>query len=221
MVVSDSDQEDDNTQDVDLDALRALANAAVAVDSDIPFGSTLQIPAASPCAHPAVPPGASDVPLGASDVPPGAFDVPAATSAVPAAPSVVPAAALAVPAGSPNVPAAVTSSGAPASVSSKGKSPMVEEDIPVKASTFRQMEDDRLGEEAAKRAQVEANASLSKTLLGDDVSEDNFPARMAALIKKKRQALAEQLFNERQNRPMTPGDHDRTLGERYGNCLPE
>nr|GEX95833.1 hypothetical protein [Tanacetum cinerariifolium] len=38
---------------------------------------------------------------------------------------------------------------------------------------------------------VEANASLSKTLLGDDVSEDNFPARMAALIKKKRQALAE------------------------------
>nr|GEZ61105.1 JmjC domain-containing protein [Tanacetum cinerariifolium] len=40
-------------------------------------------------------------------------------------------------------------------------------------------------------AQVEANASLFKTLLGDDVTEDNFPARMAALIKRKKQALAE------------------------------
>nr|GFC59414.1 hypothetical protein [Tanacetum cinerariifolium] len=29
-----------------------------------------------------------------------------------------------------------------------------------------------------KVMEVEANASLSKTLLGDDVSEDNFPARM-------------------------------------------
>ncbi|GKA85169.1 hypothetical protein Tco_0806823 [Tanacetum coccineum] len=106
------------------------------------------------------------------------------------------------------------------------------------------MEDDRLGEEAAKRlhdeeqaqvdrqraelnrrrqqevlasamyyteadwinimAQVEANASLSKTLLGDDVTEDNFPVRMAALIKRKKQALAEKLAKERMERPMTP-----------------
>nr|GEV01997.1 JmjC domain-containing protein [Tanacetum cinerariifolium] len=53
------------------------------------------------------------------------------------------------------------------------------------------------------QAQVEANVSLSKTLLGDDVSEDNFPARMAALIKNKRQALAEQLFKKTQNQPLT------------------
>ncbi|GJT06335.1 hypothetical protein Tco_0840797 [Tanacetum coccineum] len=106
------------------------------------------------------------------------------------------------------------------------------------------MEDDRLGEEAAKRlhdeeqaqvdrqrvelerkrqqevlalamyytkadwinimAQVKANASLSKTLLGDDVTEDNFPVRMAALIKRKKQALAEKLAKERMERAMTP-----------------
>nr|GEW86238.1 hypothetical protein [Tanacetum cinerariifolium] len=36
MVVSDSDQEEGGKQDVDLDALRALANAAVIVDSNIP-----------------------------------------------------------------------------------------------------------------------------------------------------------------------------------------
>nr|GEZ75658.1 synaptobrevin, longin-like domain protein [Tanacetum cinerariifolium] len=213
MVVSDSDQEDGTTQNLDLDALRALANAAVAVDSDIPSGSTSQIPSTSLCDPTVVPPGASGVPH--------------------AVPADSPKVSIAVLADSPNVPAGV---------SSKGKYPMVEEDIPVKARTFRQMEEDRLGEEAAKRlhdeemahmekesaeaqrkrqqkviesamyynesnwlnirAQVEANASISKTLLGDDVSEDNFPARMAALIKQKRQALAEQLFKERQNRPL-------------------
>nr|GEW19057.1 putative ribonuclease H-like domain-containing protein [Tanacetum cinerariifolium] len=162
MVVSDSDQEDGNTQDVDLDALRALANAAVAVDSDIPSGSTSQIFAASLCAHPVVPPGASDVPLGASDVPPGAFDVPAATLVVSSGPFAVPADASAVRAGSPNVHAAVTSSGAPAGVSSKGKSPMVEEDISVKARTFRQMEEDRLGEEAAKQLHDEEMAQMER-----------------------------------------------------------
>nr|GEV19274.1 hypothetical protein [Tanacetum cinerariifolium] len=229
IVVCDSDQEDGDTQDMDLDALRALANAAVNVASNIPSGGTLHIPAASPSGTTVVPPGPSDVPPSPSDVPPGTFAVPTAASTVNA--------------GSLNVPTDVPSSAAPVGVSSKGKSQMVEEDIPVKARTFKQMEEDRLDEEAAKRlldeemaqmerqradmqrkrqqdvidsamyyneddwlnirAQVEANASFSKTLLGDDVSEDNFPARMAALIKKKRQALAEQLFKERQNRPMT------------------
>nr|GEU42760.1 hypothetical protein [Tanacetum cinerariifolium] len=214
MVVSDSDQEDGTTQNVDLDALRALANAAVAVDSDIPSGHTSYVPTASPCAPPAgptgpfeVPPagltGTSEVPFapfaippGASDAPTGALNVSTATSAVPADSLKVPAT---VPTNSPYVPAGV---------SSKGKYPMVEEDFPFRAMTFRQMEEHRLGEEATKRlheeemsemkreraeakrkrkqevlesakfyneadwlnirAQLEANASLSKTLLGDD-----------------------------------------------------
>nr|GEZ66603.1 SGNH hydrolase-type esterase domain-containing protein [Tanacetum cinerariifolium] len=113
MVVNDSNQEDDTTQNVDLDALRALANAAVAADSDIPSGHTSYVPAASLCA---------------------------------------PSAGLtAVPADSPYVPAGV---------SSKGKSPMVKEDIPVKERTFRQMEEDRLGEEAAKRLHEEEKAKM-------------------------------------------------------------
>nr|GEW69246.1 xylulose kinase-1 [Tanacetum cinerariifolium] len=166
-----------------------------AVDSDIPSGSASQIPAASPCAPSAIPPGATDVPPDAFGVAPGASDVSLGAFVDPITASVVLADSLKVPADSPNVPAGV---------SSKGKSPMIEEDVPVKARTFRRIEEDRLGKEAAKRAQVEANTSLSKTLLGDDVSEDNFPARMAVLIKQKRQALAEQLFKERQNRPLTP-----------------
>nr|GEV71700.1 hypothetical protein [Tanacetum cinerariifolium] len=116
MVVSDSDQEDGEKQDVDLDALRALANAAVTVNSNIPPGGASLIPAASISVPAAVPTGASTVP-----------------------------------AGSPSVPADVPPSVSPAGVSNKGKPSMVEEDIPVKERTFKQMQEDILGEQAAKR----------------------------------------------------------------------
>nr|GEV96384.1 hypothetical protein [Tanacetum cinerariifolium] len=179
-------------------------------------------------------------PPGTSDGPPTTFDVPpgASTGA-----SNVPTGALTVPAGASTIPTDVPSRVDHTGVLSKGKSLIVEEDILVRARTFKQMKEDRLGEEAAKRlhdeemaqiereraevqrkrqqevldsamyynesdwlnirAQVEANASLSKTLLGDDVFEDNFPARMAALIKKKRQALADQIqaFSQTLKRP--------------------
>nr|GFB87327.1 JmjC domain-containing protein [Tanacetum cinerariifolium] len=109
-------------------------------------------------------------------------------------------------AGSPNVPTDVSSSAASAGVSSKDKSPTVEEEVPVKARTFKQMEEDRLGKEAAKQLHDEEIAQLERqraeTLLGDDVSKDNFPARMATLIKRKRQVMAKHLAKERHNRPM-------------------
>nr|GEV59512.1 hypothetical protein [Tanacetum cinerariifolium] len=167
MVVSDSGQEEGGKQDVDLDALLALANAAVTVDSNLPPGGTSNTPAASTSVH-------ADVPTGSTSVP---TDVPTSV--------------------------------APAGVPNKGKTPMVEEDITIKERTFKQMQDDRLELQRRRQqevlalamyytkddwinimAQVEANASLSKTLMGDDVSEDNFPARMAALIKRKKQSSA-------------------------------
>nr|GEW23783.1 hypothetical protein [Tanacetum cinerariifolium] len=150
LVVSDSDQEDGDTQHVDLDALHALANAAVTVNSDIPSGSSLQILAASLSVPTVGPPGTFAVPLAPSDVPPG--------------PSEVPTGALTVPAGSPTVP--------------------------------------------------------TDTLLGDHVSKDNFPARMAALIKKKRQALAEQLFKERRNRTMTQAQQKAYMRQYVKNQKP-
>nr|GEV20015.1 putative ribonuclease H-like domain-containing protein [Tanacetum cinerariifolium] len=229
MVGSDSDQEEGENQDMDLDALHLLANAAVTVDSNIsPSGASNNL-AASIHVPTAVPTGATVVPAGASTISPGASTVPTGASTIPVV--------------SLSVPADVSPSVAPDGVSKKGKSLMVEEDIPIKARTFKQMQEDILGEQAAKRlhdeeqaqmdreraelqrrrqeevldsdmyytmadwlnimAQVEANASLSKTLLGDDVYEDNFPAIMAALIKRKKQALAEKLAKERQNKPLT------------------
>nr|GEW24542.1 synaptobrevin, longin-like domain protein [Tanacetum cinerariifolium] len=226
MVMSDSDQEEGGKQDVDLDALLALANAAVSLDSNIPPGGASNNPAAS-SSVPADVPTSANVPTGSTSVP---ADVPTSAN---------------VPTGSTSVPADVPTSVALAGVSNKGKTPMVEEDITVKERTFTQMKDDRLREQAAKRlhdeeqaqvdrqraelqrrrqqevldsamyyteadwinimAQVEANASLSRTLLGDDVSEENFPARMAALINRKKQALAKKLAKERKDRPMTQG----------------
>nr|GEV00829.1 hypothetical protein [Tanacetum cinerariifolium] len=77
----------------------------------------------NPCATTAVPPATSTIPLGASDAPTGASTI------LPGAASTVPADSLTIPADSPNVPAGV---------SSKGKSLMVEEDIPIKARIFSQ-----------------------------------------------------------------------------------
>ncbi|GKC64828.1 putative ribonuclease H-like domain-containing protein, partial [Tanacetum coccineum] len=65
-------------------------------------------------------------------------------------------------------------------------------------------------------AQVEANASLSKTLLGDDVTEDNFPVRMAALIKRKKQALAEKFGKGMVWVPMTPGYNKEHYRRQFG-----
>nr|GEU96064.1 hypothetical protein [Tanacetum cinerariifolium] len=116
MVVSDSDQKGGGKQDVDLDALLALANAAVTIDSNISPGGASDNPAAS-----------TSVPV---DVPTGASNVPTDSTSVPA-----------------DAPTGV----APAGVLNKGKTPMVEEDITVKERTFKQMQEDILGEQAAKR----------------------------------------------------------------------
>ncbi|GJX74764.1 hypothetical protein Tco_0313359 [Tanacetum coccineum] len=127
--------------------------------------------------------------------------------------------------------------------SNKGKSPMVEEDPPIKERSFRQMEEDRLGAEAARKlyeeeqaelareqeemkkkrqedvinsakyyndddwsdimGQVHANKGLTADLLGPDVNEDNFAARMAAIIAERRRKFAAQRFQDKINKPMT------------------
>ncbi|GKB15203.1 putative ribonuclease H-like domain-containing protein [Tanacetum coccineum] len=65
-----------------------------------------------------------------------------------------------------------TASDFSADPSNKGKSPMVEEDPPIKERSFRQMEEDRLGAEAARKLYEEEQAEL---------------ARVQEEMKKKRQ----------------------------------
>ncbi|GKC46465.1 hypothetical protein Tco_1064187, partial [Tanacetum coccineum] len=64
-------------------------------------------------------------------------------------------------AGGSDVPAGATT-GPSADPSNKGKSPLVEEDPPVRERTFRQREEDRLGEEAARRMYEEEQAELER-----------------------------------------------------------
>ncbi|GJU02074.1 hypothetical protein Tco_1112412 [Tanacetum coccineum] len=112
-------------------------------------------------------------------------------------------------AGGSAVPAGATT-GPSADPSNKGKSPLLEEDPPVRERTFRQKEEDRLSEEAARRMyaeeqadQVHANQGLTANLLGPDVNDDNFAERMVALIAKRRRDFAEQRFQDKRNKSMT------------------
>nr|GEV16645.1 hypothetical protein [Tanacetum cinerariifolium] len=160
LVVNDSDQEEGGKQDVDLEALLALANAVVTVDSKISPGGAFDNPVASTSVPVAVPTGASNVPTGSTCVP-------------------------------ANVPIGV----APPGVSNKGKAPMVKEDIPVKERSFKQIQEDILGEQDAKRLHDEEQAHADRQRA----------ELMAALIKMKKQVLAEKLAQERKDRPMTQG----------------
>ncbi|GJY47933.1 hypothetical protein Tco_0437889 [Tanacetum coccineum] len=64
-------------------------------------------------------------------------------------------------AGGSDVPAGATT-GPSADPSNKGKSPLLEEDPPVRERTFRQREEDRLGEEAARKMYEEEQDELER-----------------------------------------------------------
>ncbi|GJU27110.1 hypothetical protein Tco_1165731 [Tanacetum coccineum] len=193
-VMTESDIEEEEEQDVDPLIKLAKAAATAADDSAVPTGGSNE----------------DDIPP-SSSIP---FDVPAGATTGPSA-----------------------------DPSNKGKSPLLEEDSPVRERTFRQREEDRLGEEAARRlyeeekaelerekeemkkkrqkdvmdsakyytdsdwtdimGQVHANQGLTADLLGPDVNEANFAERMVALIAKRRREFAAQRFQDKLNKPMT------------------
>ncbi|GJX56005.1 hypothetical protein Tco_0285902, partial [Tanacetum coccineum] len=201
VILSESDNEEDEEQDVDSLIKLAKAAAFAADTSSVPADATKATE---------FPPSSSihtDAFVHGNDVPTG------------------------------------TASDFSADPSNKGKSPMVEEDPPIKERSFRQMEEDRLGAEAARKlyeeeqaelarvqeemkkkrqedvinsakyyndddwsdimGQVHANKGLSADLLGPDVNEDNFAARMAAIIAERRRKFAAQRFQDKINKPMT------------------
>ncbi|GKB40075.1 hypothetical protein Tco_0885017 [Tanacetum coccineum] len=261
VVVSDSDKEDGGEHDVDLDALHALANAAVTVDSIKSPGGASSNPAA--CSYDPT----SDVPT--SDVP--TTDVPSGVA--PTGPSTVSPGSTTVPTSS-SIPTAepiparsgttIATPSSPVRDARKGKGVAVEEPTPTQDKTFKQLEEERLGWEAAQRlqaqeladlekqraeslmkdanlarqmsqdfemtedqrkrqqevlasaanysdaawdiilARLQANPDLSSTIFGVDFTDDDFAAKMVALVNSRRKELAEQRAQERRDRPMTP-----------------
>ncbi|GJR14456.1 hypothetical protein Tco_0797108 [Tanacetum coccineum] len=219
VVVSDSDQEEGGEQAVDLDALIALANAAVTVDSNIPPGSASNTPAAS--SH--IP---TDVPTG------GDFALAHSTS----------------PSRDPFKGKGVAKSSSPVSERTK-KQLADERLSEIEAARLEALKRERFEKEKAEiarqdaiyakqleqeeemsasqretrqaevlsfakhysdaewmdiMAQVHANAGLSSELLGANVNDDNFAERMVALINQRKKAFAEQTAKEKRDKPMTP-----------------
>ncbi|GKB76944.1 hypothetical protein Tco_0943839 [Tanacetum coccineum] len=201
VILSESDNEEDEEQDVDSLIKLAKASAIAADTSYVPAAATQATE---------FPPSSSihtDSFVHGNDVPTG------------------------------------TASDFSADPSNKGKSLMVEEDPPIKERSFRQMEEDRLGAEAARKlyeeeqaelarvqeelkkkrqedvinsakyytdadwsdimGHVHANQGLTADLLGPDVNEDNFAARMVALIAERRRQFEAQRLQEKRNKPMT------------------
>ncbi|GJZ30851.1 hypothetical protein Tco_0575898 [Tanacetum coccineum] len=171
VVVSDSDKEDGGEQDVDLDALHALANAAVTVDSTKSPGGASSNPAA--CSYdPTSDVPTTDVPSGVaptgpSTVSPGSTTVPTSSS-IPAAEP--------IPARSGTTTATPSS---PVKDARKGKGVAVEEPTPTQDKTFKQLEEERLGWEAAQRLQAQELADLEKQRAESLMKDANLARQMS------------------------------------------
>ncbi|GJY50955.1 hypothetical protein Tco_0441802 [Tanacetum coccineum] len=177
VVLSDSDQEDGGVPDVELDALNALTNAAVTVDSTKSLGDPSKNPAA--CSYD---------PTG--DVPTTKFSTDIPSDVAPTGPSTI----------SPGSKTVPTSRDA-----RKGKGMVVEEPTPTQDKTFKQLEEERLGWEAAQRLQAQELADFEKQRAESLMTDANLARQMmVALVNSRRKELAEQRAQERRDRPMTP-----------------
>ncbi|GJS02136.1 hypothetical protein Tco_0318644 [Tanacetum coccineum] len=88
-------------------------------------------------------------------------------------------------AGGSDVPAGATT-GPSADPSNKGKSPLLEEDPPVRERTFRQREEDRLGEEAARKMYEEEKDELIGMINGQFMPiKDSFIADLLGRLSMK------------------------------------
>ncbi|GKE84912.1 hypothetical protein Tco_1558654 [Tanacetum coccineum] len=137
-VMTESDIEEEEEQDVDPLIKLAKAAATAADDSAIPTGGSNE----------------DDIPP-SSSIPSDAF---AGGSAIPSDVTTGPTDAFA---GGSAIPPDVTT-GPTDDPSDKGKSPMLEEEPPVRERSFRQIEEDMLGAEAARRLYEEEQAELAR-----------------------------------------------------------
>ncbi|GJS01013.1 putative reverse transcriptase domain-containing protein [Tanacetum coccineum] len=250
VVMSESDKEEEEEQDVD--PLIKLAKAVAASDAHVDVSPGADIPPSPPLPTGMSAGVSSGAPTGPSTVSPGSTTVPTSRS-VPAAET--------IPASSGTTPETPSS---PVRDARKGKGVAVEEPTPTHDKTFKQLEEERLGWEAAQRlqaqeladfekqraeslmkdanlarqmsqdfemtedqrkrqqevlasaanysdaawdiilARLQANPDLSSTIFGVEFTDDDFAARMVALVNTRRKELAEQRAQERRERPMTP-----------------
>ncbi|GJW98637.1 hypothetical protein Tco_0180445 [Tanacetum coccineum] len=97
----------------------------------------------------------------------------------------------------------------------EGKAPMIEEDIQATHKTKEQIRQEEAGleeaiklqaqldEEDAIKAKLEANAELTKDVLGKDLPEQDFAKRMAEMVNQRKKHFAEERAKAKRNKPMT------------------
>ncbi|GKB36413.1 hypothetical protein Tco_0881355 [Tanacetum coccineum] len=214
-----SDKEEEEEQD--MDPLIKLAKAADASDAYVDVSPSDDIPPSPPLPTDMSTGVSSSVSTGPSTVSPGSITIPTSHS-VPAAESI-----LASSGTTPKTPSS------PVKDARKGKGIAVEEPTLTCDKTFKQLEEERLGWEAAQRLQAQELADFEKqraeSLMQDATlarqmsqdfemtedqrkrqqetylpPDDDFAARMVALFNTRRKELAEQRAKERRERPMTP-----------------
>ncbi|GKB97900.1 hypothetical protein Tco_0984037, partial [Tanacetum coccineum] len=227
VVMSESDKEEEEEQDVD--PLIKLAKADAASDAHVNVSPGAVVPPSLP--HPTSDVPTTEVPIDVPSVgaPTGPSTVSTGSTIVPTSSSVP--AAETIPANSGTIPETPSS---PVRDARKGKGVAVEEPTPTHDKTFKQLEEEILArqmsqdfeitEDQRKRqqevlasaanysdaawdlilARLQANPDLSSTIFGVEFTDDDFAARMVALVNTRRKELAEQRAQERRERPMTP-----------------
>ncbi|GJR96187.1 hypothetical protein Tco_0268361 [Tanacetum coccineum] len=175
VVVSDSDKEDGGEQDVDLDALHALANAAVTVDSTKSPGGASSNPAA--CSYDPTTDVPTDVPSGVA--PTGPSTVSPGSTIVPTNSSI-----------SADEPIHARSGTTTATPSSPVKDPRKGKDL-----------EKQRAESLMKDANLARQMSQDFEMTEDQRKRQR---EMVALVNSRRKELAKQRAQERRDRPMTP-----------------
>ncbi|GJU39491.1 hypothetical protein Tco_1192448 [Tanacetum coccineum] len=168
-VLTDSDKEEDD--ELDVDPLIKLAQAAVAA-SAVPtdgFHEADILPSSS--VHTSEFAGGCDVPAGATTGPstvyPSSTTVPTTSSDPAAAP---------IPAGGSTTPESPSS---PVRDARKGKGVAVDKPSPTQHKTFKQLEEERLGWEAAERLQAQELADFEKQRAESLMKDANLARQMS------------------------------------------
>ncbi|GJT91814.1 hypothetical protein Tco_1080659 [Tanacetum coccineum] len=169
VVMSESDKDEEEEQDVD--PLIKLAKAAAASDAHVDVSPGADIPPSSPLStdmSAGVSSGVSDgAPTGPSTVSPGSTTVTTSTS-VPDAET--------IPANSGTTPETPSSHIRDAR---KGKGVAAEEPTPTHDKTFKQLEEERLGWEAAQRLQAQELADFEKQRAESLMKDANFARQLS------------------------------------------
>ncbi|GJW39010.1 ribonuclease H-like domain, reverse transcriptase, RNA-dependent DNA polymerase [Tanacetum coccineum] len=106
----------------------------------------------------------------------------------------------------------------------EGKAPMTSEDVQATQKTKEQIRQEEFGLAEAMgcklywmkrmqdKAKLEANAELTKSLLGENVSSDDFAKRMVDMINQKKKYYAEQKAKAKRDKPMTQAQQRDYMG---------